>query len=357
MKRSWFNLAFDEETKTADIYLYNDIGFFGVSANDFKEQLLSVNAQDLNIYINSMGGDVTDGLAIFNLIQRHSGKKTVHIDGMAASIASVIAMAGDEVIMPETSLMFVHKPWTITAGNAEDLQRTAEHLDKTEAAIIAAYTQKTGRDAAFISDMMRDERTLSAAEAIELGFADKLIQDEPVTEFAYAGAMMNRVMCRMNKSNGAKNSMETPEEIAPVEIAPAIEPVAEVPSEPVVEAIETPPEAEPVVTAEPASIDPLALARAELDRYAARFGDVRAVAYLREGLAFDAAERRFTDELIAENESLKAKQPAQASAGPVPVKPSDTNDIVAQFASITDPAERTKFYKQNAKALWKVSKK
>ena len=108
MKRSWFNLAFNEETKAADIYLYNDIGFFGVTANDFKEQLLSVNAQDLNIYINSMGGDVSEGLAIFNMIKRHQGTKTVHIDGLAASLASVIAMAGDEVIMPESSLMFIH---------------------------------------------------------------------------------------------------------------------------------------------------------------------------------------------------------------------------------------------------------
>jgi ATP-dependent protease ClpP protease subunit len=333
MRRSWFNLAYSEETKTADIYIYNDIGYFGVSANDFKEQLLSVNAGDLNIYINSMGGEVGDGMAIYNILKRHQGKKTVHIDGMAASIASVIAMAGDEIIMPETALMFLHQPWTMTAGNADDLQRTAEHLNKTEAAIIAAYTAKTGRDAALIAQMLKDETTLSAQEAIDLGFATALAKEEPATEFAFAGAMMNRVLCQMAKKLTKEKNMADEPAVETPAADPVAEPVAEVTSEPAAEPT-------PEVAAEP---EPVVDARAEFKSFVARFGADRAARYFETGLSFADAEKAYVSELEAENAALKASVVVTA---PEPVRP------VAVV--ISDPVKQLSF--EEAYALAKTPK-
>lgn len=345
LKRSWFNLSFDEATATADIYLYNDIGFFGVTADDFKEQLLSLNAKDINVYINSMGGEVPDGMAIYNMLKRHNGKKTVHIDGMAASIASVIAMAGDEIVMPETALMFIHQPWTMTVGNAKDLQRTAEHLEKTEATIVAAYVAKTGRDAAFISKLLSEEKTLNAREAVDLGFADKITSGDPVTEFAYSGAMMNRVLCHMSKAKEKAAMTEAPPAIEdPLKPeAPVVEPVAEVKPDEQPAPVEVVPE-----TPAPAPVD----ARAEFKAFANRFGDTRAAAYFKEGLSFADAERRFTDELIAENAALKAEKPAAHVAGPAPVKITDSKgSLWDKYRAIPDAKGKTEFYRANKQQM------
>jgi ATP-dependent protease ClpP protease subunit len=319
VKRSWFNLSFDESRQAADLYIYNDIGFFGVSAKDFLEELNSVNASDLNIYINSMGGEVADGLAIYNALKRHNGNKTIHIDGMAASIASVIAMAGDKVVMPSTALMFLHKPWTMTAGNADDLQRTAEQLQKTEAAIVAAYAQKTGLDAATIESMLREETTLNADEAVSLGFADALKEDEQeITEFAFAGAMMNRVLCSMTSKPGVKNIMENEPAVTPeveplvTEVEPVVEPIAE----PEVK-IDEPAIVEPVQTA-----DPVAEARAEFIRFVERFGPDRATSYIKASLSFDDAERAYLLEIEAENKTLLERLVVTDGVKPAPIKPS-----------------------------------
>jgi ATP-dependent protease ClpP protease subunit len=350
MKRAWFNLAFDEEKKSADIYLYNDIGFYGVTARDFLEELNSVNANDLNIYINSMGGEVADGLAIYNALKRHNGNKTVHVDGMAASIASVIAMAGDKIVMPETALMFLHKPWTMTAGNADDLQRTAEQLEKTESAIVAAYAQKTGLDAATIESMLRDETTLNAKEAVSLGFADAIKAEETeITEFAFAGAMMNRVLCSMTSKPGVKNTMdnetaETPE-VEPVvtEVEPVVEPIPEVTAD------------------EPTPADPVAEARAEFIKFVDRFGPDRATGYIKASLSFDDAERAYLVEVEAENKLLKERLAVADSIKAAPIKANDDTgakswkDRLAQCggdyvkARTMYPSEYSDFMKNNNK--------
>lgn len=318
IKRSWFGLQYDEPTSTADLYLYDDIGMWGTTANDFKEQLLSLKSDKINIYINSNGGEVDAGLAIYNLLKRHSAQKTIHIDGIAASMASVIAMAGDKVIMPRTALMFVHKPWTLAAGNADDLRKTADDLNAWEAALVAAYTAKTGKDAEYISAMLKDERLLSAEEAVELGFADEI--DEQAKEpAAYRGAVTSRILCHLSKAKEKAAMTEAPpapEEVPPA--APVVEPVAEVkPDEQ--PADEAPAEVVPDAPLVP--VVPAVDARAEFKGFVERFGNARAAAYFAEGISFADAERRFTDELIAENAALKA---AAHVAGPAPVKVTDT---------------------------------
>ena len=124
--------------------------------------------------INSPGGSVFDGVAIYNALKRHDAAITVWIDGIAASIASMIAMAGDEVVMPENAMLMLHDPSGLVVGTAADMRGMAEALDRMKAGMVAAYRDKSGRDDAEIEALMRDETWLSAQEAVALGLADRV---------------------------------------------------------------------------------------------------------------------------------------------------------------------------------------
>lgn len=333
LNRPWFAMQFDEATAVADLYLYDVIGYDGIKANDLVEQFLSVNASSLNIYINSPGGDVDEGLTIYNMLKRFKGKKTVYIDGMAASMASVIAMAGDRVVMPETARMFVHKPWTMSVGNADDLQRTAEQLNQCEATIVAAYAKKTGRSAAIISDLLSgsggDGTLLNASDAMKYGFVDAVSDEQPVSKAAsYRNAIDTRIMCLMARQITKENAaMETPEQIAERESKEKADAEAAAAAEK--DAADAKAKADAEAAADEAAkaaaataSDPVAQARAEFTKFVARFGAVRAADYFAAGLAFADAERRFTDELIAENAALAASASATPPVvAPAPQKP------------------------------------
>lgn len=173
---SWFqvsNLAKD----TAEILIYDEIGSWGIGAKDFITAFPK-NATNVVISMNSAGGDVFDGLAIFNHLLNSPAKVTVKIDGLAASIASVIAMAGDEVIMAENAMMMIHNPWTLSVGTAADMRKSADLLDKTKKGLVNAYTMRTGMSDEEVSVLMDAETWMTAEEAVEMGFADTIT--EPV---------------------------------------------------------------------------------------------------------------------------------------------------------------------------------
>ena len=135
-----------------------------------RRALEGLTGQTLHIYINSPGGAVFAGIAIFNMLRRYEGRKVVHIDGIAASIASVIAMAGDEIVMPENTELMIHLPSAIVSGNAEELRGMAEALDRVTEAIMATYTArlKLPEDAEKVKELMEKETYLSAKEAANL---------------------------------------------------------------------------------------------------------------------------------------------------------------------------------------------
>lgn len=157
-----------------EILIYDDIGegFFGggVTALSVKSQLDKLSG-DIKVRINSPGGDVFDGFAIHNLLKDYDGQVDVVVDGLAASAASVIAMAGDTITMADNALMMIHDPWTIALGSSEDMSKTAELLDKIKGSIITTYQSQTSLDEDEISGMMRDETWFNTEEAIEKGFA------------------------------------------------------------------------------------------------------------------------------------------------------------------------------------------
>lgn len=163
-----------------EILIYSDIGdsywYDSVSAKDIKDKLDAMDNGDLVVRINSPGGSVFDGFAIYNLLNQREGKVTVQVDGMAASAASVIAMAGDEILMADNALMMIHDPWTMMAGSADEMRDTAELLDKIKGSIITTYQSQTSLSAEEIGEMMAAETWFSAAEAVENGLATGTVE-------------------------------------------------------------------------------------------------------------------------------------------------------------------------------------
>ena len=181
--QSWYSIK-AKATDTAEISIYDEIGFWGVTAQSFSKDLkaLGGNLKQINLHIHSPGGDVFDGIAIYNLLKNHPANVTVYIDGLAASMASVIAMAGDVVIMPENAMMMIHKPWGIQGGDADDMRKYADLLDKVENTLIPAYASKTGKTPEELAEMLSAETWLNGKECVEQGFADKLA--EPLVAMA-----------------------------------------------------------------------------------------------------------------------------------------------------------------------------
>ncbi len=159
-----------------EILIYDDIGasWFdeGVTAKGVKSQLDEMTG-DITVRINSGGGDVFEGFAIYELLKEHDGNVTVKVDGLAASAASVIAMAGNNVFMGDTSLMMIHDPWTFTVGNSADLTKTAGLLDIIKGSIVSAYKNKIDSSDEQINTWMSDETWFNAQDAIKHGFADE----------------------------------------------------------------------------------------------------------------------------------------------------------------------------------------
>lgn len=171
--KTWYQVK-ALSANSAEISIYDEIGAWGVSAKSFMDELKALgNVSDITLRLNSPGGSVFDGMAIYNQLKGHKAQITVYVDGLAASMGSVIAMAGDLVVMPENAMMMIHNPWTVGIGDAEELRKNADLLDKIKTAMLSAYTQKTGKSAEEISALMDAETWFTGAEALEHGFADE----------------------------------------------------------------------------------------------------------------------------------------------------------------------------------------
>lgn len=169
----------------AEIFIYSDIGYDWLedksTAQLFAEELKNLgDVSSIDLHINSNGGDVFDGQAIHTLIKNHKGFVTAYIDGLAASIATVIAMGADKVIMPKNAMMMIHNAWTGLYGNANDLRKMADDLDHINDTIVNTYLVKVKdkTDEATIRDLMDKESWLNAEECLSLGLCDEV--SEPV---------------------------------------------------------------------------------------------------------------------------------------------------------------------------------
>ncbi len=180
--KKYYSLA--KNGNTADIYIYGDITSWpwvesDVSSYGLAKELELLEAEQINCYINSYGGEVAEGLAIYNQLKRHPAKVTTICDGFACSAASVIFMAGDERLMGEASLLMIHNAWTYTSGNSEELRKQADDLDTITQASINAYLSCVNIEEAALKQLLDEETWILPADAVAMAFATGVSEEEP----------------------------------------------------------------------------------------------------------------------------------------------------------------------------------
>jgi len=173
--KSWYNMPIEAKAgKSTDIHIYDEIGVNGVSAKSFLEDLKGLKGKDITVHINSTGGDVFQGQAIYTALKNYTGKVTVKIEGLAASMATIISLAADRVEMTANSLFMIHSPMSNVFGNKAQMRKQINALEKVETTMLSVYKAKTSISEDEIEQMMARETWLSAQEALELGFVDEV---------------------------------------------------------------------------------------------------------------------------------------------------------------------------------------
>ena len=220
MKKNMWEIKQQTTPGVLDLYIYGDVEGDGydwwrdevirseTSANTFREELAAYpDVTQINIYINSYGGSVFEGTAIYNQLKRHPAHKTVYVDGFACSIASVIAMAGDEVVMPRNALMMVHNMWMYVQGNAAELRKAADDLDKINEAGRAAYLEKAGEKLTpeVIAKLEDDETWLTAEECISYGLADRFADQD--ADMSNAAAVLQKANLNLEQRIKVQTSL------------------------------------------------------------------------------------------------------------------------------------------------------
>ena len=294
--QSWYSIK-AKANDTAEISIYDEIGFWGVSAASFAQDLKDCgnNLKQINLHIHSPGGDVFDGIAIYNLLKNHPANVTVYIDGLAASMASVIAMAGNEIIMPENAMMMIHKPWGIQGGDAEDMRKYADLLDRVENTLIPAYASKTGKTPEELAEMLSAETWLNGKECVEQGFADKLA--EPLV--AMASIKSRKLEDFENMPKAMKDMLFKPQGNAGTNPASQTTPTEQ---------------SAPVNTTQTVTVDNTEQVQAELNK---RNSDIKAV-FAPFGTAHDSLLVECLGDLSITAEQAKDKLLAKLGAGTTP---------------------------------------
>ncbi len=172
------------EAGVGELYLYDAIGadwFGGISSKDVVRALQDLadgGAKTLNIFINSPGGDVFEGTAMYTAIARFDGEKNVYIDSLAASAASYVAMVGDKIYTAFNAMWMIHNPWGLVIGNAADMRKTADDLDKIGQTLVDTYVRRTGQTAEAVRAWLDAETWFNASEAKQFGFTDEIVDEE-----------------------------------------------------------------------------------------------------------------------------------------------------------------------------------
>jgi len=182
--RDWYRIN-NATATTAEVVIYDEIGEWGVTAKDFVNDLGKVTAKNLDVRLNSGGGSVFEGLAIFEALRRHPANVTTYVDGIAASIASVIAMAGDRRVVSRNGSLMIHEASGVCAGPSVDMRQMAELLNRISDQIADVYTQRTGEGAqAYWRGLMKAESWFTGAEAVDVGLATEVADEDGAEAWA-----------------------------------------------------------------------------------------------------------------------------------------------------------------------------
>lgn len=181
--KKFYQLTSQDE-QNAELYIYGDITSYkwfedDVVAYDLAKELIDLNGKNLKVRINSYGGEVSQGLAIYNLLKDYAGEVTTVCDGFACSAASVIFMAGKNRLMPKSSLLMIHNAWSFAIGDANDLRKAADDLEKITEPSVQIYLANSNLEEETIRTMMDEETWITADEAYEYGMATAVVEDSP----------------------------------------------------------------------------------------------------------------------------------------------------------------------------------
>ena len=185
--RNWENSKRDLEIKMAGtectIYIYDVISYFwGINPKEFVVEVENLDCDVIHVRVDSPGGDVFGARAMKTALEQHQARVIFHIDGLTASAATFLAMAGDEIEMTEGAFWFIHKAWTMMIGNAHELRTEADLLDKIDASIAADFIKKTGASAETIEQWLADETWFNAREALDAGFIDRIYEKDAAAD-------------------------------------------------------------------------------------------------------------------------------------------------------------------------------
>ncbi|CAG4906161.1 head maturation protease, ClpP-related [Paraburkholderia saeva] len=226
-----FRVQASDDASEVTVYLYDVIvtedWYGGVSATAFVQALASITADTIHLRINSPGGDVFAARAMETAIRGHSAKVVAHVDGVAASAASFVMLAADEVEISDGAFVMIHKAWSFAMGNADDLKETAKLLDAVDASLVRTYAKETGQDEADIAAWMAAETWFTSDEAVTNGFADRLANGD---DAAQASAWNLSAFSNAPKPKAQPGSQEANDPAS--EPAPAATPVANAKPEP-----------------------------------------------------------------------------------------------------------------------------
>jgi len=213
-KQSWYSISAKKTEQFVDVYLYDEVGGYGVSAKEFVNDIKALKGKDIYLHVNCVGGEVFDGMAIYNTLKKYKGKVIAYIEGIAASMGSIIPLAADEIIMSENSLYMIHNAWGGAMGEARDMRKTAALLDKLSSEIANIYTKKTGLPLSTIEDMMDEETWFNSEEALQYGFIDRVSDAVMVAAKYDMSKFKNKTQKEIvNQLNNNKKSKTMTEEL------------------------------------------------------------------------------------------------------------------------------------------------
>lgn len=204
------------DVDAAEILIYDEIGpsYWGlVGADEVSEALTQMSGKHVTVRLNSPGGSVDEGVAIYNAMRRHAGGLTVVVDGLAASMASYLLQAGEERVVSSNSMVMVHDPWTIAIGNAEQLRKGADVLDKYRDRLVPDYANRSGRSQDEVRAMMSEETWMAGEEIVAAGFADRIEDGADIapTGLAFLGKIASKIPPKVfERAEYCRKMMQTP---------------------------------------------------------------------------------------------------------------------------------------------------
>lgn len=350
-RKSWFTITNAADAPAAEISIHDEIGAWGVSAKDFLAELKNVPAsRPLTLSLHSPGGEVFDGLAIYHALKAR-GNVNVRIEGLAASMASVIAMAGKRIEMPRNAYLMIHNPSGFAMGDAADMRQLADLLDKLKGSLIAAYRDRTKKSDEDLMAMMDAETWLTGEEAVAQGFADEVTDAVALSASAFKGsrltAQITHAPAALFDISASTTASADPHTLTQDQMKTLLALAKKI----------------GIAFADNATEDQIVAAiESWKPAFDIDFEDesVKAsiAARITDATAADKAKIAALEGEIASIKALLTNGAAGAAGGSAPVagaKAKEQMTIAEQFAAITDSAERTRFYNKHREELRKPS--